>query len=42
MHAGFAELRTEIAQSSQRVLMWTAGIMLPGFVALFVATIARG
>jgi hypothetical protein len=41
MHAGFAELRTEIARSSQRVLMWTVGLMVPGFAALFAAIVAR-
>jgi len=41
LHAGFAEVRTEIARSSQRVLMWTVGLMVPGFLALFAAIVAR-
>ena len=40
MHAGFGELRAEIGRSSQRALMWTVGVMIPGFVALFAAIIA--
>lgn len=42
MQSGFAEVRTEIAQSSQRAIMWSAGLMVPGFVALFAAIIATG
>jgi hypothetical protein len=40
MHAGLGELRGEIARSSQRVLMWTVGLVIPGFVALFAAVVA--
>ena len=42
VHAGFSELQAEIARSSQRVLMWTVGLMVPGFLALFAAMVARG
>jgi hypothetical protein len=41
MQTGFADLRVEIARSSQRSLMWMAGVMVPGFVALFAAIVAR-
>ena len=38
MHTGFAQARAE----SQRVLMWMIGLMVPGFLGLFAAIVARG
>jgi hypothetical protein len=38
----FADVRAEIARSSQRVLTWTVGLMVPGFLAVFTAIVARG
>jgi hypothetical protein len=42
MGAGFADLRAEIARAAQRQIMWTAGLMVPGFVAVFAAIVAKG
>jgi len=42
MRAGVADLRAEIARSAQRQIMWSVSLMVPGFVALFVAIIAKG
>jgi hypothetical protein len=36
------DVRAEIARSSQRMLMWTVGLIVPGFLALFTAIVARG
>jgi hypothetical protein len=37
MHAGAAQLRAE----SQRVVIWLVGLMVPGFLALLAANVAR-
>ena len=42
MRAGVADLRAEIARSAQRQIMWSVSLMVPGFVALFAAIIAKG
>ena len=46
MHGGFAdlrgELRGEISRSAQRTVMWMTSLIVPGFIALFAAIIARG
>ncbi len=40
MNAEFAGVRTEIAKSGQRVLMWTLGLMMPMWASTFVAVLA--
>lgn len=41
MQAGFAELRAEITRSSQRVIMWTVGVMVPAYTALVITLLTR-
>ena len=46
LHTSVADLRSEvhgeISRSAQRTVMWMTSLIVPGFIALFAAIIARG